>query len=190
MNNNFLEKLNGNVETSCDKSNENTKLPNHSKHRQKYTNYFKHKINLLKKLRQHEDLILKTLSYYCDMCDFIAVEKYVWNKHNQSEHSIDSYSSITYCSTCSMFVSGNYQEHNRTIEHSMFLDLLQLLTPVEALKNTTSLIKLVESGSSDKNSINLEQKEKIELNNFDCFEGKMKKCIIIVVEKSILFKLY
>jgi len=150
------------------------KLLNHSKHRQKYTNYFKHKINLLKKLRQHEDLILKTLSYYCDFCDFIAVEKYVWDKHNQSKHSVDSYRPITYCSTCSMFVNGNYQEHNRTIEHSMFLNLSQLITPVEVLKNKTSL-KLVESGSSDKNSINLEQKEKIELNGFDYFEGNNEK---------------
>ncbi|CAH1723507.1 unnamed protein product [Aphis gossypii] len=170
VNNNFLEKSNDDVETSCKKSNENMKLPNHSKHRQKYTNYFKHKINLLKKLRQHEDLILKTLSYYCDVCDFIAVEKCAWDKHNQSEHFVDSYRPITYCSTCSMFVNGNYQEHNRTIEHSMFLNLLQLLTPVEVLKNKTSLIKLVENGSSDKNSINLEQKEKIELNSFDYFE--------------------
>ncbi|XP_060835182.1 uncharacterized protein LOC132918106 [Rhopalosiphum padi] len=168
INNNFLEKLNDDVQKNCDKSNKNMKLPNHSKHRPQYTNYFKHKINLLKKLRQHEDLIMKTLSYYCDVCDFIAVEKYVWDKHNQSEHSVDT--SITYCSTCSMFVGENYQEHNHTLEHSIFLNLLQLLKPVEVLKDKTSLIKLVESGSSVINSINLEQKEKIELNNFDCFE--------------------
>lgn len=129
---------------------------------------------------------MKTLSYYCDVCDFIAVEKYVWDKHNQSEHSVDT--SITYCSTCSMFVGENYQEHNHTLEHSIFLNLLQLLKPVEVLKDKTSLIKLVESGSSVINSINLEQKEKIELNNFDCFEGNnTKKEIIILVKKFLVF---
>ncbi|KAE9524827.1 hypothetical protein AGLY_014877 [Aphis glycines] len=76
VNNNFLEKSNDDVETSCNKSNENMKLPNHT------------------------------------------VEKYAWDKHNQSEHSVDNYRPITYCSTCSMFVNGNYQEHNRTIEHN------------------------------------------------------------------------
>ncbi|XP_025193696.1 uncharacterized protein MAL13P1.304-like [Melanaphis sacchari] len=170
VNNDFLEKLNDDVQKSCNKSYENIHLSNHSKIRQQYTNYFEHKINLLKKLKQHEDLIMRTLSYYCDVCDFIAVEKYLWDKHNQLKHSIDSNRSITYCSTCSMFVGGNYQEHNLTIEHSIFLNFLQVLKPVEVLKDNTSLIKLVESGSSDVNSINLEQKEKIELNSSNCFK--------------------
>jgi len=147
--------------------------PNHIKQWQQYTNYFKHKMSLLKKLRQYEDLVITTLSYYCDACDFIAVEKYNWDKHNQTEHPIDSNRPITYCSTCFMFVVGG--EHNRTIEHSTLLNFLQTLKPVEVLMEKTSLVKLVESCSSDKNIINLEPKEKNVLNNTDCSKGNITK---------------
>jgi len=145
-------------------------IPNHSKHQQQYSNYFKRKMILLKKLRHYDNLVVKTLSYYCDVCDFIAVEKYVWDKHNEKEHFVDR--PITYCSTCFMFVVGeNNQEHNRTIEHSSLLNFLQSSKLVEVIKEKTSLVKLVESCSSDKNCINLEKKEKNELNNTDCFKG-------------------
>ncbi|XP_016658835.1 uncharacterized protein LOC100167121 isoform X4 [Acyrthosiphon pisum] len=176
VNNNILEKLNDDVQKGSNKSNENRKLmtPNHIKQWQQYTNYFKHKMSLLKKLRQYENLVMTTLSYYCDVCDFIAVEKYDWEKHNQTEHPVDNNRPITYCSTCFMFVVGG--EHNRTIEHSTLLNFLQSLKPVEVLMEKTSLVKLVKSCSSDKNCINLEPKEKIGLNNTDCFkESKYSK---------------
>jgi len=130
-------------------------------------------MSLLKKLRQYEDLVMTTLSYYCDVCDFITVERYDWDKHNQTEHPVDSNRPITYCSTCFMFVIGG--EHNRTKEHSTLLNFLQSLKPVEVLMEKTSLVKLVESSSSDKNCINLEPKEKIGLNNTDCFKGNKIK---------------
>ncbi|XP_060874487.1 uncharacterized protein LOC132948155 [Metopolophium dirhodum] len=178
VNNNILEKLNDDVQKGSNKSNENRKLmiPNHIKQWQQYTNYFKHKMSLLKKLRQYEDLVTTTLSYYCDVCDFIAVEKYNWDKHNQTEHPLDSNRPITYCSTCFMFVVGG--EHNRTIEHSTLLNFLQSLKPVEVLMEKTSLVKLVESCSSDKNCLNLKPKEKNGLNNTDCAkESKYSKDI-------------
>lgn len=167
--------MNDDVQKGNNKSNENRKLmtPNHIKQWQQYTNYFKHKMILLKKLRQYEDLVMTTFSYYCDVCDFIAVEKYDWDKHNQTEHPFDSNRTITYCSTCFMFVIGG--EHNRTIEHSTLLNFLQSLKPAEALIEKTSLVKFVESCSSDKNCINPEPKEKIELNNTDCFKGNKIK---------------
>ncbi|XP_022166620.1 uncharacterized protein LOC111031120 isoform X2 [Myzus persicae] len=170
VNNNVLGKLNDDAQRDSNKFIEHTKLtPNHSKHRQQYSNYFKHKMSLLKKLRQYDDLVMKTLSYYCDVCDFIAVEKYVWDKHNQKEHSVDR--PITYCSTCLMFVVGeNNQEHNRTIEHSSLLNFLQSSKPVEVIREKTSLVKLVEYCSSHKNCIDLEKKEKKELNNTDSFK--------------------
>jgi len=162
--------LNDDVQKGSNKSIEHTKLtPNHNKHRQQYSNYFKHKITLLKKLRQYNDLVVKTLSYYCDACDFMAVEKYVWDRHNQKEHPIER--PITYCSTCFMFFGGNEQEHNRTKEHSSLLNFLQSFKPVEVLKEITSLVKLNESCSSDTNCKNLEQKEENELNNTDCIKG-------------------
>lgn len=172
VNNNFPEKVNDYVQKDSNMFNEFMKLtPTYNKHRQQYTNYFKHKITLLKKLSQYEELIMKTLSYYCDVCDFIAVEKYVWDKHNQTEHPLDSNRPLTYCSTCFMFVIiGNNQEHNRTMEHNTLLNYLQSIKPVEVLKDKTSLVKSNESCSSDKNCINLERKEKVELNNIDCFK--------------------
>jgi len=127
---------------------------------------------LLKKLRQYDDLVMKTLSYYCDACDFMAVEKYVWDRHNQKEHhSVDR--SITYCSTCLMFVGGNEQEHNRTKEHSSLLIFLQSFKSVEVseCREKTSSVKLIKGWSSDTNCKNLEQKEENELNNTDCFKG-------------------
>jgi len=177
VNNNILEQLNDDVQKGSCKSNENRKLTklNRTEQFQQYTNYFIHKMDLLKKLRQYEDLVMTTLSYYCNVCDFIAVEKYEWDNHNQTEHPVDSNRPTTYCSTCFMFVGGNNQEHNRTIEHSSFLNFLQSLKPVEVLMEKTSLVKLVESCSSDKNCMNLEPKEKIGLNNIDYLKcNKMK----------------
>ncbi|KAL4108187.1 hypothetical protein QTP88_018428 [Uroleucon formosanum] len=170
VNNNILEKLTDNVQKDSNKSNENRKLmkPNHSKQWPQYTNYFKHKMILLKKLRQYEDLVTTTLSYYCNECDFIALGKYEWDRHNQTEHPVDSNRPMTYCSTCFMFVVG--REHNSTIEHCTLLNFLQSLKSVEVSMEKTSLVKLVESCSSDKNCINLEPKEKIGLNNTDCFK--------------------
>lgn len=164
--------MNDDVQKGSNKFIEHAQLtPNHSKHRQQYSNYFKHKMILLKKLRQYENLVMKTVSYYCDGCDFMAVEKYVWDRHNQKEHHpVDR--PITYCSTCFMFVGGNEQEHNRTKEHSSLLSFLKSFKSVEVLESRekTSLVKLIES-SSDINCKNLEQKEENELNNTDCFKG-------------------
>lgn len=108
--------------------------------KQQYTNYYQHKIKLLNLFRKHESSIIRTSSFYCDVCDYITEEKYFWDKHNKTEHlDVDTRRTI-YCSTCKMLIAGkNNEKHFNTAEHYTFFKFLQSLECVEEsmVKKTT-----------------------------------------------------
>ncbi|VVC24920.1 Zinc finger C2H2-type [Cinara cedri] len=127
-----------------EESNKNLQNSNAVYSKQKYTEYFNHKLKLLKLLKINKDRILRTTSYYCNICDFITEEKYTWDFHNETVHADNINISMVFCTTCSMFISfNNFEEHNNTIEHSNLLKFLQSFNslrkkPILPLNNTNS----------------------------------------------------
>lgn len=146
-----------------------------------YTKYFIHKMKFLNVLRQYKDRIVETLSYYCDICDFMVEDKNIWDNHNQTKHQGCNESEI-YCSTCSMFIIGpNSKEHNYTIEHCILLQFLDSLQLVENnLIQNIALINSAENSTLNKIPINLETFENVESKSRESSEGN-----VLVVKKKV-----
>lgn len=152
----------------------------HNEQSQQYTQYFKHKINLLNLLQKYKDRIMKTLVFYCNVCDFVTEEKYSWDKHTEREHPCATNRPTVHCSTCSiMIVDGDYEEHIRTIEHCILLKFVQPLTPIEndVIKST----KLVDTSTLDDTFIDPGRNTPFNLNKIDNTEAgtKINKFCII-----------
>lgn len=137
-----------------------------------YSRHFNHKIKLLKLLEQYTNRVIKALSYYCDICDFMTEETHTWNNHNKTEHPDIIDESIHYCTMCSMLIlSNSFEEHYNTTEHCNLFKCVQSLYSVRegSIKNA-SLVSTVK-GPSNQTSIIEDKNKQNKSSNIDIGEG-------------------
>lgn len=181
--NNSLEKCNINIHNISSESYKSK--PSYKNKCERYTRYFKHKMDLLNLLRQYKDYLIKTLIYYCNLCDFVTEEKYIWDKHIKTKHSCttNKSASTVHCSICSMVIlGGTYEEHTRTIEHCILFEFGLTSKPmINDLVKNTELIKSANTSILDETLVDSEQNKPL-LNKMNSAESGIKNITCFVVE--------
>lgn len=160
------------IQLNCNGQSDEDRVLMQNQTKPQYARHFNHKIKLLKLLDQYTRGVINALSYYCDICDFMAEEKHTWNNHNETEHP-DINKSLHFCTICSMLIlSNNFEEHYSTPEHCDLFEYIQSLCSVrEGLIKNTSLVSTVKSCPSNETFIKENKNKQNKSNNIDIGEG-------------------